>query len=59
MEKEEMAEKVNGLESNINESIEAKPTVQEKENEGDKTKQLQMKAKQCDAEKRFEKILRE
>ena len=52
-----MAEEVDDLESNINDSNEAKPSDQEKESEGDKTKQLQIKAKQCDAEKRFEKIL--
>ena len=52
-----MAEKVNGLESDINESNEAKPTDEEKKNKGDKTKQLKTKAKQYDAEKKFENRL--
>ena len=50
-----MANNVNGLESKDKQSNVAQPTDQEKENLGDKPKQS--KAKQCDAEKKLEKIL--
>ena len=52
-----VADKVNGLESKDKESNVAQPTDQEKENLGDKPKLVQIKAKQCDAERKFEKIL--